>query len=478
MLSKTKKGVKADLIGGKEWKVLLAFSLPILFSYLLQQVYTLSDAAIVGQTLSSDDVAGVNDVSPLVFIFLQFAFGCTAGFSVITAHCFGTGDKAGVRRSFAVQIVVGVIVSIILTALAILLLNPLLAWINITTANYAVYKAAYNYCFVIYIGILAQMFYNLICSVLRSVGDAVTPLIFLLISTALNVGLDLLFIIPFGWGVIGAAAATILAQAISAVACLVYTFVKYPDLRLKSEDFKITSKDIKEHLAQGLPLGLQFSVLAIGIIVMQSVVVKFDFDINGIMVSGNPAQNGYGAACKLGNFLMTTFNALGTAVVSFNAQNLGAGKKERVRRGTLQALLMAFIAYIIVGIIGMLTTINGAYQRLFLSADKISERSLYYGNVYLYVALSCYFLLGALFVLRSAAQGIGKSGFTLLAGCMELVARVVVCLFLPSAINGGAINAEASVASYIALCFADPLAWLGSVLALIYPFVLICKLRI
>lgn len=460
-----------DLRKGKEWKALLLFSLPIIFSYLLQQVYTISDAAICGQTLSADEVAGVNDVSPLIFIFLQFAFGCTAGFSVITSNRVGENDEAGVRRSFAAQIILSACVTVMLTVISVFCLKPLLKWINVTADNPLVFKAAYNYCFVIFLGIAAQMFYNFICSILRSVGDSVTPLVFLFISTVLNVGLDLLFIMVFRWGVIGAAAATVTAQGLSTVACFIYTFAKYKNLRLKKEDFKLTLNELNRHILQGIPLGLQFSVLAVGIIVMQGELVKFDLSAEGVMVAGNPAQNGYGAACKLGSLLMSPMNALGAGVVSFTAQNYGAGEYKRIRRGVLQATLIVIIMYVLFAGAGLLFTINGAYQYIFLSADKVTAQSISFGNRYLYVALSFYFLLGLLFVWRSAAQGVEKPLFSLLSGTVELVARILICLLLPAAINGGAINCEASSAAFIALCFADPVAWLGSVMLLSYPFI-------
>ena len=260
------------LTSGTPWKVILKYALPIMLSCLLQQIYVLTDAVICGQTLSADEVAGVNDTFALTFIFLQFAFGCTAGFGVITANRVGLGDKAGVRRSFATQIRLSCTTTLVLSTLSVSLLPWLLRLINVTPDNMGVYRAAYSYCFVMFIGLVAQMSYNFICTILRSVGDSVTPLVFLILSTLLNIGLDLWFLIGFRWGAAGAAIATVLAQALSAAACFVYTFVRYPDLRLKKEDFKVTKADITSHLRQGLPLGLQFSVLAVGIITMQGAV--------------------------------------------------------------------------------------------------------------------------------------------------------------------------------------------------------------
>lgn len=460
-----------DLTQGSIIKVLIKFTLPIIISYLLQQLYILSDAAICGQTLSADEVAGVNDTSPLVFIFMQFAFGCTAGFCVVLSSKLGAHDEDGMRKSFATQFILCSAITVVLTIVSVFCIKPMLAWVNVTEQNPVVFQAAYTYCLVIFLGTIAQLFYNFIISILRSIGDSFTPLVFLLISTLTNIALDLLFIKVFKWGVAGAAGATILTQVLCTVACFIYTFAKYKFLRLKKQDFKIAWKDIWAHVKQGIPLGLQFSVLSIGLIVMLSETIKFDLLPNGLMVSGNPAQNGVGAANKLINFAMAPLSALGTAMVSFNAQNLGAGNVERVKKGTNQAILLGFALTVICAGIGLLLTINGAYQHIFLSADKISEKSVYFGNTFLYIDLSLFFILSMLFVLRNAVQGIGKSGWTLAAGASELIARVLICTFIPPLVNGGTTNALASNASYIALCFGDPGAWVFAVVVLLYPYI-------
>ena len=431
-----KKGLSAlfqpvELTQGECWKTILAFSFPIIVSYLLQQVYTISDAAIVGQTLTAQEVAGVNDTSSLIFIFLQFAFGVSAGFCVVTSCNVGAHNPAGVRRSLTTQIVLSAALTVILTVLALLLLDPMLAWINVTPDNGEVYRAAYTYCAIIFAGIGAQLFYNFICSFLRSMGDSVTPLAFLLFSTVLNVGLDLLFIIVFRWGVAGAAIATVSAQLISTLGCFAYAFSKYPELLLHQEDWQITRHDVTRHLIQGIPLGLQFSVLAIGIIVVQSIVVQFDM-LGGAMVS-NAAQNGFGAANKVNSLLMTPLNGLGSAMTSFTAQNLGAGDTKRIKKGTIQSIIIMLIMAACSILIGLLLTINGTYLHIFLSADKVTAETLRFGNSYLYIDLSLYAFLGFIFVARNCVQGIGKPQFVLGAGAAELVARVAVCLLLPAA---------------------------------------------
>ena len=457
-----------DLTEGAPWKTILAFAFPIIISYLLQQVYTISDAAIVGQTLTAGEVAGVNDTSSLIFIFLQFAFGVSAGFCVVTAAEVGARDDAGVRRSLSSQIILSAALTVVLTGLALLLLRSMLAWINVTPDSPEVYRAAYTYCAIIFAGIGAQLFYNFICSFLRSMGDSVTPLLFLLFSTILNIELDLLFIVSFRWGVAGAAIATIMAQLISTAGCFLYAFIKYPKIRLRREDWQITGRDILRHLNQGLPLGLQFSVLAIGIIVMQSVVVKFDI-LGGEMVS-HAAQNGFGAANKLNNLLMTPLNGLGAAMTSYTAQNKGAGRPDRIKKGTVQALMMVSALAGFSILLGLWLSVGGSYLKIFLSADKITAETIRYGNTYLYVDLAMYLFLGFIFVVRNCVQGIGESRFILGAGTAELAGRVAVCLVLPALLAGGEVSAAAPRLAFYALCAADPAAWIAADAVLMIPF--------
>ena len=269
-----------DLTKGCIWKVILWFSFPILLSYLFQQIYTITDAIICGQYLNSNQVAGVNNTTNIVFIVLQFSFGCTAGFSVVTSNKIGQKDEEGVRKSFAMQIKLSFYISVIMTIIACIMINPLLKLIGLTSSSNPVqneiYASARLYVMVIFLGTIAQIFYNLICSFLRSIGDSFTPLVFLIVSTILNIIIDILFVAVFKWGVFGAAIATVIAQALSAVSCFIYTFIKYPKYRLKLSHFKRDFKFMGYHLKLGLPLAFQFSVLAVGLIVVQAVIVKFD----------------------------------------------------------------------------------------------------------------------------------------------------------------------------------------------------------
>lgn len=459
------------LTEGTPWKVILRYAGPIMLSYFLQQIYVLTDAIICGQVLGAQEVAGVNDTFPLTFIFLQFAFGCTAGFSVITAKCVGCGDARGVRKSLVTQLTLSLIISAVLTVSSILLLPWMLHTINVTPENPVVYGAAYAYCFVIFLGILAQMGYNFICGILRAYGDSVTPLIFLVISTALNVGLDLLLLVPLRMGPAGAAIATVAAQLISMILCGAYTFLRYRELRITREDWRLTREDFVSHLSQGVPLGLQFSILAIGIIVMQGAVVEFDLTESGEMLSSTPAQNGFGAASKLINFLMAAFNGLGSAILGYNAQNYGKGEYRRIRRGTVQALIIMLLFSLLCLAAGMLLSIDGTYQHIFMSEDKITAESIQYGNTYLRLDIGLYFILGFLIVVRSAVQGICQPSYVLGAGVAELIARIVICAYLPAIVNGGPIYAGASTAAFAAVGLGDPGAWLTASLVLLIPFI-------
>lgn len=447
-----------DLTKGSPLKVILIFMVPILISLIFQQIYTISDAAIVGNTLSTNEVAGVNVSYSLIFIVLQFAFGCTAGFSVVTSNKMGENNLEGVRKSLACQILISLIISVILTVIAILCIPFLLSFIGIEPSH-GDYQYAYDYIFIIYLGLITQVFYNLIVSVLRSVGDSLTPLLFLIESTILNIGLDFLFICAFNMGVKGAAIATVIAQAIAAIACFVYSFVRYDFLRIKWSDFKLSSKFIIEHLKLGLPMAFQFSILAIGLIILQKAVVKFD--VNGF----ENAKNGYGAAVKFNDFLMTPLNALGTAMLSYAGQNYGSKDITRLRKGIKTSFLLMLAFYASLAIIGCLCSIDGAYVHIFLSSEKVNERVIFYASTYMIVDCCMYFALGSLFLIRNILQGLGKSIYPLLSGITELVGRIIICEFLPQLINP---SNPISDESFIGLCFSDSMAWILAVCVMSY----------
>lgn len=463
-----------DLTQGSISKVLMAFFVPICLSMLFQQIYTLTDTIIVGQTLTQQEVAGVSSSAVLVWIILQFGIGATSGFSVVISERIGANDKDGARKSYAVQILLCTVVSLILTIIGIALIPFMLSMINITNnpsdpLMVEEYNAAYTYVFIIYIGTLAQVFYNLMVSILRALGDSFAPFVFLVASTILNVILDLLFIIVFHMGVAGSAWATVISQGLAAIAAIIYAYKKYKWLRIRREDWKFSSSFLLRHLKNGLSLGFQFSILEIGIIIMQRAVNSYDINPDGTLVSGVPAQVGYGAGSKVFGFLMCFLNALGTAMLSFISQNYGAKKKERIKKGTIIAFLYGLGLWVMIMLIGLLSTIHGGYLYVFYSAEKINAESIKYGNLYLYVAVPFMFILMVLFLFRNILQGFEKPLFSFLSGVGELLARTIVCLFVPGLVNGATINSTASDLSYIFVALADPLAWLAAVAIMAIP---------
>lgn len=462
-----------DLTKNKPYKAILLFALPIFISNLFQQIYSISDAIIVGQSIPQQ-FAGINDTNPLSFLVLQFAFGCTAGLSVAISTRFGKKDFESLRKSFAISIIIGFITTILLTVLGLVFVDKLLSFVGLSEVNDPIsFNAAKIYIITIFSGTIAQIFYNLIVNTCRSIGDSITPLLFLILSSLINVILDLLsvnFLPTIDLKVFGVAFATIFAQGLSAVLCIIYSLKKYPFLKLHKDDFKIDGKDFLYHLKLGLPLGFQFSILAIGIIVMQNAIVNFDVGVINSTTNeaAHFAQDGYGAACKLQNFLTTPYSALGTAMLSFCAQNLGSGDVDRIKKGFKEGYLIGIITYLIVMTIGLLFTIDGFFLYLFLDSSSITEETIKYGCRYLWVSLPSGFFLFNVYFLRNTIQGLGKSLYPFLAGIGELFARIIASLFIARLVNPT--NPKSDI-SYIGVSFSDPLAWVTATIIMIIPII-------
>jgi putative MATE family efflux protein len=442
-----------DLTKGNVTKSIIIFSIPILLSLIFQQVYSITDAAIAGQNLSANEIAGISDVGCLTYIVMDFGFGCTSGFSAITAKAFGANKMDDVKKSYSIQIVLTFIIGVILTIIGLLSIDSLLGFINIKKGN-PVYEYGFTYIFIFFCGTLAQLFYNLFSNALRSIGDSTTPLLFLICSVILNIILDAAFIILFHWGVVGVAVATIITQVISAVACFIYAYKRYDVFRISIKDLNIDWKYAFEHIKNGVPLGLQFSVLAFGIIIMQGAVVNFDIASND---PTQPAQLGYGAVNKLIGALMCIPNGIGTAMLSFTGQNYGAKQYQRVREGIKKSTIITVISCFIITIISLLLCINGAFLYIFLSPSNINSQTIKYGTYYFYANMPLFFTLGLLFIGRNTLQGIEKPTFPFIAGVLELVVRVLISLYIPSLVNPS--NPTSDI-SYFFLMSADVLAWI------------------
>ena len=314
-----------SMTSGSPIKLILKFSLPLLLGNLLQQMYNMIDAAIVGRVLGADALAGVGASSSVQFLVLGFCMGICAGFSIPVAKYFGAEHYERLRTCiFNAYLMTGAFAVLLTIPTALFCRNIL----NIMATPANIYDDAYIYLLIIFLGIPFILFYNLLAGIMRAVGDSRTPFIFLMISAFLNIFLDIMFIAVIRLGCAGAALATVIAQAVSGIACFIYIQKKYPLLRLKRQYCKFNFYAIKELFIMGIPMGLQYSITAIGSMVMQSA-------NNGL---GSSYVSGFTAASKIKQLAMCPFDAIATGVSVFTSQNLGAGKYERIRKGILTSV--------------------------------------------------------------------------------------------------------------------------------------------
>lgn len=453
-----------DLTKGNITKNIILFTIPIIISLIFQQIYSLTDAIIAGQNLNANEIAGINDSGSITFIFLDFAFGCTSGFSALTAKAKGANDENAIKKSFSIQIVLGFFIAIILTVVSIVFKDVFLSMINVNQGS-QVYESASTYLVIIFIGIIAQLFYNLFSNILRSIGDSITPLIVLISSCLLNIILDLLFMVTFKWGVAGAAWATIISQFLCGIACFIYCYKRYSFFHIKMQDLRIDWKYASEHLKNGIPLGLQFSILAIGIIVMQGAVVNFDLENKDPL---NPAQLGYGAANKYLGAIMSIPNAIGTTMLSFTGQNYGAKQFGRIKEGIKKSLILSISASTILIIITLLLCINGTFLKMFLSPANIDDLTIKYGTFYYFANSLFFFTLGILFIGRGVFQGLQKPFIPFILGVIELIVRFVICLYGPKIISPDDLTSDIA---YLTIMSADSITWLACAIVILICFI-------
>lgn len=429
---------------GKPLPLILRFAVPLLIGNLLQQTYNIIDAAIVGRILGADALAGVGASSSVQFLVLGFCIGVCCGFGIPIAKSFGAKDYDKMRSDIFHGMVLSGIFAVALTVLCALLCPQIL---HLLSTPEDIYSNAYQYLFIIFLGIPFNLLYNLMAGIFRSVGDSRTPFIFLAFSTVLNIGMDLFFIVALGLGCAGAAAATVMAQAISGILCYIYMRKKMPVLRLQRQDCRLDGGTVKLMLAMGLPMGLQYSITAIGSMVMQSA-------NNGL---GSVYVSGFTAGVRIKQFAMCPFDALATGVSVFCSQNLGAGKIERIKTGIKQGTAIGIFYGAFAGLV--LIFFGRTLSLLFISGENgaILDASAKYLRCMGYF----YWSLGILNVCRMCTQGLGFSGRVVAAGGLEMVARCVVSLcFVP-------------LFGFTAICFADQAAWL-SACAYIVPTCLHC----
>lgn len=419
-----------EMTEGSPMKLILGFSVPLLFGFLFQQFYNLVDTIIVGRFLGVDNLAAVGATGSINFLVIGFCMGVCNGFSIPVSHKFGAGDYVGVRKYVANCVWLGIAFSIVMTVATTILCRQILVIMR-TPVN--IIDGAYKYIWIIFLGIPTVYLYNIVSGVIRALGDSKTPVIFLIMSSFINIGLDLFFILKLNMGVAGAAWATVIAQGVSGVSCLLYMIKKFELLHIKKGEWEMDVHLIKVLCGMGIPMGLQYSITAIGSVILQSATNTL----------GSDAVAAVTAASKVGNFLACPFDALGSTMATYGGQNVGAGKLERLEKGLKSCVLLGAVY----SVVALLVSVFGGKFLAILFIDAGEEAII--GNVRLYLIINTafYFPLALVNIVRFLIQGMGFPTFAILAGVLEMVARALAGFIL------------VPIFGYMGVCLGSPIAW-------------------
>lgn len=437
-----------DLTCGKPIKLIVLFALPLLFGNLFQQAYNLADIVIIGKNLGNDSIAAVGATAPLVSLMFNIINGLVTGFSIIVAKNFGAGEHDEMRRTIARMLTFAAAVTAALILFATVFIDSLMRLLDVRDDILAEAK---SYLFIVALGLVVTLLYNFEASILRAVGDSVIPLIILIISTVLNIGLDLLLVCVFKTGVIGAALATVAAQAISAVVCLVYLIRRRPMLLVKRKDFTFTTQSTKELLGAGLGMALMYSIVDIGSIVLQ----------NGINGFGKDIITAHTAARKIFSLTIMPYSAVSATLVTYCSQNRGAGKYSRIRRGIRDSLIIMFV-WSAIAIATVFFAGNTLIGMIVSSEGDNAASIIDTGVLYMKWAVPFYFALAALLGLRSALQGLGKSLVPIICSVIELlwkIVTVVVMIPLFGGSNGSVGGTVKEIGGYFGVVISEPIVW-------------------
>ena len=431
-----------DMTTGSPTRLILFFTLPLLVGNIFQQLYNMADTIIVGRTLGYKALAAVGGSSgSIMFLVFGFFFGLTCGFAVITAQRFGAHDEDGVRRSVAASLVMCAVITAAATLLCVFGARPVLEFMR-TPED--IVDETYNYLIVMFWGSWTIVFYGMLSSIIRALGDSRTPLYFLIISSIVTVVLDYYFILSLKSGVAGAAWATVIAQGLSGVLCLIYMLRKFPILRLRRHDWIFNASFYWDHLRVALPMAFQFSVTAIGVRVLQTA-------LNGF---GSVAVAGYTAATRIDQLAIQPLFSFSIAMATFAAQNYGAGNIPRIRDGVFKCSAMALGFSVFGGV--PLILFASPVTAWFIGGHD--EQVIHCSQIYLNTNASCYVILAMLLIYRNVQQGMGHSFIPFMAGVVELVLRVV-----------GAFG-FAVWFGYTGVCLSNPLAWIGATAILAWDY--------
>ncbi len=419
-----------DMTVGSPMKLILGFSIPLLLGFLCQQFYSVIDTIIVGQFLGVKALAGVGATGSINFMIVGFCLGVCSGFAIPVAHKFGGKDYVGMRQFVANSVWLSAAFAIVITVAVTVLCKNILTWMK-TPED--VFDYAYTYIFIIFMGIPVVFLYNILSGIIRSLGDSRTPLLFLLISSALNIGLDILCIVTFRMGVAGAAVATVTSQLISGLLCLWFIWKKFEILHIKREEWKVDLPYMKTLCGMGIPMGLQYSITAIGSVILQTAV-------NGL---GSLAMAAVTAGGKVSMFFSCPFDAMGSTMATYGGQNVGAKKLERLGEGLRDCILLG-AGYSLIAFVVMLF-FGEQLASLFVDAAEVGIL----GNARKLLVLNSIFFipLALVNIIRFMIQGMGFSAFAVLAGVFEMIARILAGLVLIPELG------------FTGACLAGPLAW-------------------
>lgn len=434
------------LTEGTPWKQILLFSIPIFWGNVFQLLYSLVDTKIVGSTLGTEALAAVGSVSTLHTLMTGFLNGLTLGFSLITAMCFGAKNRKRLKKTFAAAISLGVLTTLALVLMLMIFLHPVLNLLHVPQAQF---EMAYAYISVLIVGLFATLFYNLCANTLRAIGDALTPLIFLIVATVSNIGLDYLFILGFQMGVQGAAYATVMAQLLSVVLCLIRIFRKFPILHIQKEDFRFDRELMAEMYKSGLSMGLMSCLVGIGTILLQS----------AINTLGTTVIVAHTAARKVFELVSLPNSVLGSAMATYCGQNYGARRFDRIRQGIRASLIIAAVWAVVVFLI--CHTIEG--KLIQFVASTTNPDVIYWGSTYLKVDMSFIVICGVIVILRNSMQGFGDRVIPVFSSCIELAGKIIFAFVF------------APMFAYWGIIWAEPMVWIAMVIPLIVKVVHVLK---
>ena len=432
-----------NLTVGPPVRLIILFTLPLLVGNLFQQLYAVTDAMVVGRLVGVEALAAVGASGSLQFLLFGFAMGASAGLAIPVARAFGAGDLAAMRRAVSAGILISTCIAVAIVVVGTLGSRTLLVWMG-TPAE--LMDAATTFLTVLFSGAVATVAFNFLSAVIRALGDSRTPLLFLVVACVLNAALVVLFIAVFKLGVGGAAAATLVAQAIAVGLCLLLIARRMPELRLRRGDWRISAAETGESAKLGLTLGFQMSVIAIGAAVLQY----------GINQLGTEAVAAFTAAMRVDQVAVIPLASVGVAMSTYVAQNHGAAEWWRIRFAVLRASLLAVVLSLILG--ATITIFGTDIVRLFVGDGE--DRVVAMAHQYLIINGALYWVLAVLFLLRNALQGLGATAVPTIAGVMELVARSAVGLLLIGQVG------------FLGACLAAPLAWVGALLPVAIAWVI------